>query len=96
MKNKEVFRTIRSLLGGLAAFALTVVFNLPLLMMILIPIAVYVGVYLISKPVIKIGSLKLSDVKGEEMKSLMKDAYETWRFWTKPAKCRTPRLEDWL
>jgi 5-bromo-4-chloroindolyl phosphate hydrolysis protein len=45
-------------------------------MIILIPIAVYAGVYMISKPVIKIGSLKLSDVKGEEMKALMKDAYE--------------------
>ncbi|MDI9471581.1 MAG: hypothetical protein GX260_01715 [Tissierellia bacterium] len=76
MKNNELLRTIKSLLGGLAAFALTLFFAMPLPMIILIPIAVYVGVYMVSKPVIKIGSLKLSDVKGEEMKSLMKDAYE--------------------
>ncbi|NLL92454.1 MAG: hypothetical protein GX222_08620 [Ruminococcaceae bacterium] len=76
MKSREIFRTIKSLLASLAAFALTMFFSMPLPMIILIPIAVYAGVYMISKPVIKIGSLKLSDVKGEEMKSLMKDAYE--------------------
>jgi 5-bromo-4-chloroindolyl phosphate hydrolysis protein len=76
MKKSEIFRTIKSLSGGLAAFVLTLFFSMPLSMMILIPIAVYAGVYMISKPVIKIGSLKLSDVKGEEMKALMKDAYE--------------------
>ncbi|MGI6072826.1 MAG: 5-bromo-4-chloroindolyl phosphate hydrolysis family protein [Lachnospiraceae bacterium] len=76
MKSREIFRIIISLLGGLAAFALTMFFRMPLPMIILIPVAVYAGVYLVSKPVIKIGSLKLSDVKGEEMKSLMKDAYE--------------------
>lgn len=76
MRNSEVFRTIKSLLGGLAAFALSMRFNLPLPMIIILPIAVYAGVYMLAKPVIKIGSLKLSDVKGEELKSLMKDAYE--------------------
>lgn len=76
MRNSEIFRTIKSLLGGLAAFALSMRFNLPLPMVIILPIAVYAGIYMLAKPVIKIGSLKLSDVKGEELKSLMKDAYE--------------------
>ncbi len=86
MKNSEIFRTIKSLLGSLAAFALTWFFNMPLPMIILIPIAVYAGVYMISKPVIKIGSLRLSDVEGEEMKSLMKDAYEDLEILDKTGK----------
>ncbi|MGI6348758.1 MAG: hypothetical protein GX245_02235 [Eubacteriaceae bacterium] len=86
MKNSEIFRTIKSLLGSLVAFALTWFFNMPLPMIILIPIAVYAGVYMISKPVIKIGSLRLSDVEGEEMKSLMKDAYEDLEILDKTGK----------
>ncbi len=97
MKNSEIFRTIKSLLGSLAAFALTWFFNMPLPMIILIPIAVYAGVYMISKPVIKIGSLRLSDVEGEEMKSLMKDAYEDLEILDKTGKkFKTAQLENSL
>jgi 5-bromo-4-chloroindolyl phosphate hydrolysis protein len=86
MKNSEIFRTIKSLFGAFAAFALTMFFKMPLPMIIIIPIAVYAGVYMISKPVIKIGSLKLSDAKGEEMKSLMRDAYEDLEVLNKTGK----------
>ncbi len=65
---------------------MTMFFHMPLPMLILIPIAVYAGVYMISKPVIKIGSLKLSDAKGEEMKSLMRDAYEDLEILDKTGK----------
>lgn len=76
MKNSEVFRMIKSLLLGLASFALVFRTKMPLPMIILIPVAVYAGVYMASKPQIKIGSIKLKEANGEEMKALMEDAYE--------------------
>ncbi|MGI6742215.1 MAG: 5-bromo-4-chloroindolyl phosphate hydrolysis family protein [Eubacteriales bacterium] len=76
MKNSEILRVIKSLIGGLAAFALMLFLLMPLPMIILVPIAVYVGIYLISKPEIKIGSIKLNEANGEEMKALMQDAYD--------------------
>ncbi len=76
MKKSEILRVIKSLIGGLAAFALMLFFLMPLPMIILVPIAVYIGIYLISKPEIKIGSIKLDEANGEEMKALMQDAYD--------------------
>lgn len=76
MKNGEIGRVIKSILGGLGSFALTLFLSMPIPMVIFIPIAVYAGVYLVSKPAIRIGSIKLEEANGADMKALMEDAYE--------------------
>lgn len=90
MKNSELVRVIKSVLGGLGAFALTILMKMPLPMIAIIPVAVYAGVYMVAKPEIRIGSIKLAEANGEEMKALMQDAYEDLEILNRAGK----RLED--
>lgn len=76
MKNSELVRVMKSIAGGLGAFGLTIFLGMPLPLIILVPLASYAGIYMVSKPEIKIGSIKLAQANGEEMKALMEDAFE--------------------
>lgn len=76
MKNTDLGRIIKSIVGGLGAFALAIFLKMPLVMIILLPIVSYGGIYMVTKPDIKIGSIKITNANGEEMKALMEDAYE--------------------
>lgn len=76
MKKGELKQLILGLIAGIIAFLFTLGVGMPLPLIALIPVGVYFGVYMISKPEIKIGDIKLNEANGEELKELMRDAYE--------------------
>ena len=76
MKKAEMIQMLSGLGGGLVAFVLLLLFKFPLILTISLPIAVYFGVYFLSKPQIKIGGITLANANGEEMKALMEEGYK--------------------
>ncbi|MGI6579808.1 MAG: 5-bromo-4-chloroindolyl phosphate hydrolysis family protein [Saccharofermentanales bacterium] len=76
MKKSEIRQTITGVIGGLITFAITLFLSMPIPLLIALPVGAYIGFYLASKPQLKIGSIKLKEANGEEMKQLMSDAFD--------------------
>ncbi|NLM20008.1 MAG: hypothetical protein GX217_08355 [Clostridiaceae bacterium] len=76
MKKSEIRQTILGVIGGLITFVITLFLHMPIPFLIALPVGAYIGLYLASKPQLKIGSIKLKEANGEEMKQLMSDAFD--------------------
>lgn len=52
---------------------------MPLFLVLILPIGVYFGVYMISKPQLKIGNISIAKAKSEDLKQLMEEGYNNLR-----------------
>lgn len=86
MAKGEIRQMVLGLAGGLAAFGLGLILKMPLVLVLVLAPATYMGVYMATKPQLKIGSVKLAEDNGEEMKQLMQDAFEDLEVLDKGAK----------
>lgn len=71
-------QVILSTIGSVVLFCLlSFLFRWPILVSAVLSLGTFAGIYLISKPRRKIGGLLIDEIdNGEELKSLMDDAYE--------------------
>ncbi|MDO5649854.1 MAG: 5-bromo-4-chloroindolyl phosphate hydrolysis family protein [Gallicola sp.] len=75
MNKSELIQLFYGLLGGIGGLILAILLQMPIPLMIVIPIGAYFGVYMVSKPQVKIGNIALSKANSEDLKKMMEEGY---------------------